>query len=161
MSQLYTGVNNRHYTLLQGKCPARFSPHDLRHLFVTEYLIKLKIACGVGTEQFDSEKYLREREAFGLLVMGWRSAQTINIYDQSREGEASFAVLAGYQQDLSQRRYAVGPPIPMKAREQRDVPAASSQQDPEPCQEIPIVWMHDTETLDWIKSMERQVGQQS
>src|SRR5437867_1313293 len=33
----------RHYTPLRALCPVRFAPHDLRHLFVTEYLIKLKL----------------------------------------------------------------------------------------------------------------------
>lgn len=32
----------RLYSRFQALCPARFSPHDLRHLFVTEYLIRLK-----------------------------------------------------------------------------------------------------------------------
>ncbi len=128
---------------------------------MTEYLIKLKLACGAGTEHFDSEKCLREREAFGLLIMGWRSARTIDIYDQSRQGEASFAVLAGYQQDLSQRRYTMGLPIAMNTREQRDTPEISPQPAHLSNQESAIVWMHDPETLDWIKSMERQAGQQS
>ena len=96
----------RHSTPLQAHCPVRFSPHDLRHLFVTEYLIKLKLACGAGTEYFDSEKYQSSREAFGKTIMAWQSTHTIDIYDQSREGEAIFSVLAGYQQDLSQRCYA-------------------------------------------------------
>jgi site-specific recombinase XerD len=150
----------QYYAPLQDKCPVRFSPHDLRHLFVTEYLIKLKLACGVGTEQFDSEKYLREREAFGLMIMGWRSARTIDIYDQSRESEASFAVLASYQRDLSQRCYTMGLPTAMK-NEQRDTPEDTPQPALLSNQESAIVWMHEPETLDWIKSMERQAGQQS
>jgi hypothetical protein len=91
--------------------PTRFSPHDLRHLFVSEYLIRLKIKCGLGTEQFDSERYRSEREAFGSQVMNWRSARTIDIYDQSRNGEAVFSTLAEYQRDLSQRSYAVQPTL--------------------------------------------------
>jgi site-specific recombinase XerD len=150
----------RHYTPLQTKCPVRFSPHDLRHLFVTEYLIKLKRACGAGTEHFDAEKYLREREAFGSIVMRWRSTRTIDIYDQNREGEAVFSVLAGYQQDLSQRHYATLPPMVTNPPELRDAPAPSEQPERR-TQEAPIVWMHDTETLNWIKSMEREAGQQS
>src|SRR2546422_10844386 len=30
----------KYYWPLQSKCPVRFSPHDIRHLFVTEYLIR-------------------------------------------------------------------------------------------------------------------------
>lgn len=147
----------RHYGPLQARCPVRFSPHDLRHLFVTEYLIKLKQACGAGTESFDSEKYLREREAFGKTIMAWRSIHTIAIYDQSREGEAVFSVLAGYQQDLARRRYAIQSPqtaFPSK-------PCTLSQTEPQSNQEAAVVWMHDEETLDWIKSMERQGRQPS
>jgi len=99
----------RCYTSLQNKCPVRLSPHDLRHLFVTEFLIRLKLKCGFGTDHFDAETYLSEREAFGSQIMSWRSAKTIDIYDQSRNGEPVFSTLAEYQKDLSQRRYAVQP----------------------------------------------------
>jgi len=151
----------RHYTSLQTLCPVRFSPHALRHLFVTEYLIKLKLACGAGTEYFDSEKYRSSREAFGKTIMAWRSIHTIDIYDQSREGEAVFSVLAGYQQDLSQRRYAserlmaTSPPAKSETPEEHEQQALSLNQETEP------LWMHDQETLDWIKSMERQTKHQS
>jgi hypothetical protein len=145
----------RHYTPLQALCPVRFSPHDLRHLFVTEYLIKLKLACGAGTEYFDAEKYLREREAFGKTIMAWQSIHTIDIYDQSREGEAIFSVLAHYQQDLAQRRYTIGSPQANPLSQPRVVDEAP----PRPNQEAPVVWMHDEETLNWIKSMEQQTGQ--
>ncbi len=151
----------RHYTPLRDKCPVRFSPHDLRHLFVTEYLIKLKKACGAGTEHFDSEKYLREREAFGSMIMSWRGARTIDIYDQSREGEATFSVLADYQQDLSQRRYAVEPPMLMNPLVKREVATTLEYSELSVGQEVETIWMHDAETLDWIKNMERQTGQQS
>jgi integrase len=145
----------RHYTPLQALCPVRFSPHDLRHLFVTEYLIKLKLACGTGTESFDSEKYLREREAFGKTIMAWRSIHTIDIYDQSREGEAIFSVLAGYQQDLAQRRHVMQAPQVQPF----STPGCGVEVPPQPNQEAPVVWMHDEETLNWIKSMEQQTGQ--
>ncbi len=145
----------RHYASLQALCPVRFSPHDLRHLFVTEYLIKLKQACGAGTEFFDSEKYLREREAFGKTIMAWRSSHTIDIYDQSRSGEAIFSVLAGYQRDLAQRCYSMGAP-------QASPPSklcAVSQAEPRPIEASTVVWMHDEETLNWIKAMEQQTDQ--
>jgi hypothetical protein len=122
---------------------------------VTEYLIKLKQACGAGTESFDSEKYLREREAFGKTIMAWRSIHTIDIYDQSREGEAVFSVLAGYQQDLAQRCYAIQSPQASLSSK----PCVVSQAEPRPNQGATVVWMHDEETLNWIKSMEQQTGQ--
>jgi hypothetical protein len=123
---------------------------------VTEYLIKLKLACGTGTEFFDSEKYLREREAFGKTIMAWQSIHTIDIYDQSREGEAIFSVLAGYQQDLAQRRYAIQSPQGQPLSK----PGVEVEVPPQSNQEVPVVWMHDEETLNWIKSVEQQTGQQ-
>ena len=142
------------YALFQSECPVRFSPHDLRHLFVTENLIRLKLKCGFSTDHFDAETYLSEREAFGSQVMSWRSAKTIDIYDQSRNGEAVFSTLAEYQQDLSQRRYAVQPP-----QEQSVSPAILRPALPSTSQEIPTIWALDAETLDWIKSMEQQAKQ--
>jgi hypothetical protein len=87
--------------------------------------------------------------------MAWRSIHTIDIYDQSREGEAIFSVLAGYQQDLARRSYTIQSPqttFPSK-------PCAISQAEPQSNQEATVVWMHDEETLTWIKSMEQQTGQ--
>ncbi len=145
----------RHYAPLQALCPVRFSPHDLRHLFVTEYLIKLKLACGAGTESFDSEKYRSSREAFGKTIMAWQSPHTIDIYDQSREGEAVFSVLAGYQQDLARRCYT----IQSSQAKPLSKPRVGAEAELRPNQEATVVWMHDEETLNWIKSMEQQTGQ--
>lgn len=138
----------------------RFSPHDIRHLFVTEYLIRLKLACGAGTEHFAAERSLRERQAFGLQIMGWQSAKPIDIYDQTRDGEGALSVLAAYQKELSQRRYvAASFPLPPKGSEQEalpplDRPTSSGDQ------EGATMWMHDAETLAWIKEMELQAKQQ-
>ncbi len=148
----------RHYTPLRSECSVRFSPHDLRHLFVTEYLIRLKMKCGLGTEHFDAETYLSEREAFGSQVMNWRSARTIDIYDQSRNGEAVFSTLAEYQQDLSERRYAAQSVLVMKPQSPGITVPPMPQPASSPNQETSIVWMHDAETLGWIKNMERQAG---
>ena len=144
------------YEPLQALCPVRFSAHDIRHLFVSEFLITLRLACGSGTNHFDSERYLREREAFGLLVMGWQSSRTIDIYDQSRDGERALVVLSAYQQKLSQRSYLPEPP--------RDATFDQVQKEPpQRCDEgTPLAskgetfWVHDAETLDWIKKMQQQ-----
>lgn len=145
----------RCYTPLQSWCPVRFSVHDIRHLFVTEFLIALRATCGAGTDRFDSEQYLREREAFGSLVMGWQSPHTIDIYDQSREGERTLALLASYQQGLSQRQY-VSVTAPPQSR-----PSGESEKAAQGCepsftlrQEEETIWKHDAETLAWIKKMQ-------
>jgi hypothetical protein len=149
------------YEPLQALCPVRFSVHDIRHLFVSEFLITLRLACGFGTDRFDAERYLREREAFGSLVMGWQSPRTIDIYDQSRDGEHALVVLSTYQQKLSQRCYPASLPcdpasdqIQKETHQRCDVGIDLSPKGE-------TLWMHDAETLDWIKKMQRQseIGQ--
>ena len=145
-----------HYARLRDKCPVRFSPHDIRHLFVTEYLITLRIACGAGTDYYDAEKYQREREAFGSTVMYWRSPKTIDIYDQSRNVEGTLAVLGTYQQGLAQRRYVTDQLAPIheqaiqeerRVREEYAiVPPAGSE----------MIWLQDAETLAWVKKQQQQ-----
>ncbi len=148
----------KHYERLRSHCPVPFSPHDIRHLFISEYLIRLKIACGAGTDQFDSEKYLREREAFGSLVMGWSSIHTINIYDHTRDGEGALSLLATYQKDLSQRHYV--PDLVIDDQRQSSQEKVSLPLG-EPVVVHPhegTVWLHDAETLAWIKKMQQQKG---
>lgn len=148
----------RHYPRFQEKCPVPFSPHDIRHLFVSEFLIKLKIACGAGTDHFDSEKYLREREAFATLIMGWQSPKTIDIYDQTRSGESVLQVLASYQDDLAKRRF-VSVPSNLEERNQTSgVAKASDEEHAAPARET--VWLHDAETLAWVKKMQNQATDQ-
>lgn len=149
----------KHYERLRSLCPVPFSPHDIRHLFISEYLIRLKRACQLGTKQFDEEGYLQAREAFGSLVMGWRSINTINIYDHSRDGEKSLSVLADYQKDLSQRRYVSALPPLMEAQNiQEDVsPGTGIELNSHHAGET--LWMHDTETLAWVKKLEQQKSQ--
>jgi hypothetical protein len=144
------------YEPLQALCPVRFSIHDIRHLFVSEFLITLRLACGSGTDRFDAERYLREREAFGHLVMGWQSSRTIDIYDQSRDGESALAVLSTYQQKLSQRCYLTALPCdivsdPIQKEAPRQCGEGISQ-----ISQGETLWVHDSETLDWIKKMQRQ-----
>lgn len=139
------------YTPLQSLCPVRFSVHDIRHLFVTEFLIALRTACGAGTDRFDSEQYQREREAFGSLVMGWQSPRTIDIYDQSRDGERTLSLLASYQQSLSQRHYVSAPPQASGPGSEGSSAFAAHSGD--------TIWRHDAETLAWIKKMQQQTLQ--
>ncbi|MEO8955189.1 MAG: site-specific integrase [Ktedonobacteraceae bacterium] len=148
----------KHYELLQHLCPVRFSPHDLRHLFITEYLIRLKQACRSESDQFREEDYLQAREAFGSLVMGWRSVNTINIYDHSRNGEAALSVLADYQNDLSKRCYISSPLTVPESIEQTLQQPNQEEATKHPCEET--VWVHDAETLDWIKKLQQQAKQE-
>jgi integrase len=147
----------KHYPRFRTLCPAVFSPHDIRHLFITEFLIMLREACGAGTNHFDAERYQREREAFGSTIMQWRSAHTIDVYDHSRDGEQTLQVLSLMQQRLAERRYppepatpAATPPLaPMKGLPAEEV-------HPLPSAENETIWLHDAETLAWIKRMQQQ-----
>jgi len=145
-----------HYEPLQALCPVRFSIHDIRHLFVSEFLITLRLACGFGTDHFDSERYVREREAFGGLVMGWQSPHTIDIYDQSRDGERALGVLSTYQQRLSQRCYLPSPPCDIEHLEVCREPSQRYDEALDPPSKGETLWIHDAETLDWIKKMQQQ-----
>jgi len=149
------------YTPLQSLCPVRFSVHDIRHLFVTEFLIALRAACGAGTDRFDSEQYLREREAFGSLVMGWQSPRTIDIYDQSRAGERTLSLLASYQQNLAQRRYVSTPSHVEGQSDDREIAAHRREESSASLQERDTIWRHDAETLAWIKKMQHQTTKTS
>jgi len=148
----------KHYTSVQGKCPVPFSPHDIRHLFISEYLIRLKLACGAGTPQFDAEQYVREREAFGSMVMGWSSPKTIDIYDHTRDGEQTLSVLTSYQHDLSYRRYVAEPSLPTEQPKEKAIAPVHVEEEVTLHQEGETMWLHDAETLAWIKKMQQQKG---
>jgi integrase len=151
----------KHYKPLQDKCPVRFSPHDIRHLFVSEFLIRLKLKCGLGTDHYDAEQYLREREAFGYLVMGWHSPETINIYDQTRDGEGVMSTVASLQRDLSERRYV--PERVSGTNQDQQIALADvsplRNEGPTALQQEEIIWIHDAETLAWIKKQQQYAKQ--
>lgn len=148
----------KHYPRFRSLCPVTFSPHDIRHLFITEFLIMLRQECGAGADHFDTERYQREREAFGSVIMGWQSAYTIDVYDHSRDGEHTLHVLALMQQRLAERRYL--PTLPPEANEQPQARAEALLRGdqhvlpPTPAEEA--LWLHDAETLAWVKKMQQQ-----
>ncbi len=134
----------KHYPRFHALCPVLFSPHDLRHLFISEFLIMLREACGAGTDHFDAERYQREREAFGSTIMGWRSTHTIDVYDHSRDGEQTLHVLAIMQHQLAERHYLPEPQTKLPLTQTK----GSSGEE--------TIWLHDAETLAWIKKMNQQ-----
>ena len=125
-----------------------------RHLFISEFLILLRETCGAGTNQFDAERYQREREAFGSTIMGWRSVHTIDIYDHSRDSEHTLQVLAHMQQQLSERAYLTpreGSPTAPQAFGESTGPMPTTS----PGERDETVWFHDAETLAWIQQMQQ------
>ncbi len=148
----------RHYTPVQSRCPVRFSPHAIRHLFITEFLIRLKMTCTDATNHFDEEAYLQAREAFASLVMGWSSIKTIDLYDHSRNGERALAVLANYQHDLSHRSSVSSPSLQTELdRGATSVPPSQEKMIPS-LKPTETIWLHDTETLIWVNKFQQQKG---
>jgi hypothetical protein len=145
----------KYYPRFRSLCPVTFSPHDVRHLFISEFLILLRQECGAGTEHFDSERYQREREAFGSTIMGWRSAQTIDVYDHSRDGEQTLHMLAKMQHQLAQRRYLTPCDTDPTAHPLSQESACSITPTGGQDASNEIVWFHDAETLAWIKQMQQ------
>ncbi len=116
----------------------------------------LRQDCGAGTDHFDTERYQREREAFGSTIMGWRSVHTIDVYDHSRDGEHTLQVLALMQQRLAERRY-----LPAFAPETDTLPPPQAEAIPTAnphllSAEEDTLWLHDAETLAWIKKLQQQ-----
>ncbi len=146
----------KYYPQFRSLCPVVFSPHDIRHLFITEFLILLRETCSAGTDHFDSERYQREREAFGSTIMGWRSAHTIDIYDHSRDSEQTLQLLAKMQHRLAERSYLT----PGRAEPTDPPPGVGSTGSisisTQPSERDETVWFHDAETLAWIKQMQQQ-----
>jgi site-specific recombinase XerD len=145
----------KYYPRFRSLCPVVFSPHDIRHLFISEFLILLREACGAGTDHFDAERYQREREAFGSTIMGWRSAHTIDIYDHSRDSEHTLQILAHMQQQLAEQSYLTPRGVSLTdpqafGRSTGPLPATS------PGERNQTVWFHDAETLAWIQQIQQQ-----
>jgi integrase len=147
----------KHYPRFRTLCPVVFSPHDIRHLFITEFLIMLHQQCGAGTDHFDAERYQREREAFGSTIMGWRSTHTIDVYDHSRDGEQTLHVLGLMQQRLAERCYLPEPETPAATPPLAPTNVLPAEEiHPLPSAENETIWLHDAETLAWIKRMQQQ-----
>ena len=90
--------------------------------------------------------------------MGWGSPHTIDIYDHSRDGEQTLHVLAMMQHRLAERRYVPEretPPAATPPHAPTNVaPAEVVHLLPEAANET--IWLHDAETLAWIKRMQHQ-----
>ena len=117
----------------------------------------LREACGAGTDHFDAERYQREREAFGSTIMGWRSTHTIDVYDHSRDGEQTLHVLAIMQHRLAERRYLPEPTTTATKLPLTQTKGSSAEEMQYALSEgEETIWLHDAETLAWIKKMKQQ-----
>jgi integrase len=78
--------------------PLEFSPHDIRHLHVTESLTKIKQKCIGNAER---ERILRR----GLQRrMAWRSPLTIQCYDHSFTEQEDLEAYDAFQCEVEQEQ---------------------------------------------------------
>ena len=87
----------RVYADARKLCPVDFSPHDLRHLLVTEWII-------LARKEWDkeSEDYADHKRAFSDL-MGWDNPTTIELYDHSVNKVEALGKLFELQRRIQQR----------------------------------------------------------
>ncbi len=98
---------------IQARYHFSFSPHGIRHLFVTHCLVEIKREAA-GDERMEGE--LRE-----LLFeyMGWRDKKTLASYDQSFLHRDALATIGQFQVRLENP--ASVPALPTSTRTAIDV----------------------------------------
>jgi len=85
------------YPVARKRCPIPFSPHTIRHLVVTELLLEARGRCDKT-----SAVYLDLKMAIAAM-MGWRSPQTIDVYDHSLDRLEALGVLHALQESIRDR----------------------------------------------------------
>jgi len=84
------------YIRAQARYHVTFTPHDIRHLFVTENMKRIK-AQAAG----DAAKLHALKEGF-QAYMAWRSRETMRAYDHSFSQSASIQAIATWQAEIEQ-----------------------------------------------------------
>jgi len=92
--EAFKGVWRRLYPHARRHCPLGFSPHDLRHLHVTQLLLKARVVYGR-----EGEGYRSAKESISRL-MGWKSPDTIEVYDHTLCDADALELLAAMQRDI-------------------------------------------------------------
>jgi len=128
--ETFKGVWRRLYPRARRQCPLGFSPHDLRHLHVTQLLLKARVVYGR-----EGEGYRTAKESISRL-MGWKSLDTIEVYDHTLRDADALELLAAMQRDIVHDGAPAGAPSPAQPDAARatgddDAPRAAtpSQQD--------------------------------
>ena len=81
---------------VEARYHVTFTPHALRHLFVTNYLAWVKEQAPDNPEE---QRKMKE----GLrLFMGWRSRRTMEIYDHTFSAQEALLSVARFQQESEQ-----------------------------------------------------------
>jgi hypothetical protein len=84
------------YEAITHQCSRHFSPHDLRHLMVTECLRLAREQCAG-----DGEAYVRAKKGLEVL-MDWRSPRTVEIYDHSLDPERALGLVVARNHALEE-----------------------------------------------------------
>ena len=78
-----------------------FTPHAIRHLFVTQHLVWIK-------EEAADDKEEQQRLKAGLVqIMGWHSRETMRIYDHTFFIQEAVQKLHGFQRKAESRSQAL------------------------------------------------------
>ena len=81
---------------VEARYHVTFTPHALRHLFVTNYLAWVKEQAPDNPEE---QRKMKE----GLrLFMGWRSRRTMEIYDHTFSAQEALLSVARFQHESEQ-----------------------------------------------------------
>ena len=78
--------------------PLDFTPHDIRHLYVTEWLTKIKKKCIGDIERASILRQGLQRR------MAWRSPRTIECYDHSFTEQEQEEALDTFQREVEQEQ---------------------------------------------------------
>lgn len=90
------------YPAARRFCPIDFSPHDLRHLLVTELLVRAR-------EQWDRHSLEYADIKRGMAdVFKWADPTTIELYDHSVDRVAALGLLSAWQRAIAERAASVG-----------------------------------------------------
>src|SRR5437667_6326466 len=95
-----------------------FSPHAVRHLFVTQHLVWIKGEAGNDQEE-------QQRLKAGLVqIMGWHSRETMRIYDHTFSLQEAVQKLHEFQRKAEQQASGVGAELsllPLPASQEQEM----------------------------------------
>jgi integrase len=85
------------YPAARRHCPIDFSPHDLRHLLVTELLVRARAQCDPHSPEYADIKR-------GLVdLFAWTDPATIEVYDHSVNRVEALGLLGAWQRAIATR----------------------------------------------------------
>ncbi len=103
---------------VQKRYCVSFTPHAVRHLFVTQHLVWIKEEAGNDQEE-------QQRLKAGLVqIMGWHSRETMRIYDHTFSLQEAVQKLHEFQRKAEQQASGVGAELsllPLPASQEEEI----------------------------------------